>query len=351
MPFPSDDGNSERGQAKRTPRFRDLLIGALLIALIPSVFFFAQLTRPGGLLNLLQFGVGGEENTVPSVAALHPPRHPNYNHDGQYYAQLAVDPFMRDPQTALAMDYAAYRAHRIFLPGLSHLLGAGNPALTLNILATLNFIFLFCLLGAVLLVVKPVTTAQWAGVTGAVLTSGSMDSLRAALTDLPASVFIFVAVMFPLGALRVALLAIAILTRETAVLSALPCVVGRPLLAWRNLLRVAVVLLPMGLLLVYVHAHLSDWGAGPGRIFSGRAFRWRSDLASAGTSFSIHPGIGLSPSCWRRCVWSRRAPISCDTGKPTPHCGGVAWPLSRCSWCWGRACGTALPPRRALCFR
>ena len=239
------------------------MICCLIIAFIPTVFFFAQLARPGGLLNLFQFGIEFEQSTVPAVASLHPPRNFRHGYDAQFSAQLAMDPFLRDPQTIAAIDYPGYRARRMAMPVVSHFLGFGNPALTLNILASLNYVFFLGLLVAVVLVIKPTSVTQWAAVAAAVLTTGCMDSLQRSLSDLPAATLIFVAVTFPLGALGVVLLAIAILTREISVISAVPCAIGRPLFAWNNFLRLAGVLLPGAVLVIYLFIHVPGWGSGP----------------------------------------------------------------------------------------
>ena len=257
----SVDRGKERHEA-RTARSRWLL-GGLLIALIPSVYFFTQFTRPGGLLNLIEFGAQFEESSLPAVAALNPPRNFDHGYDAQWYAQIALDPFLRDPRTAAAVDDAGYRARRIFLPLLSNVLGLGNPTLTLNILASLNFVFFLALLCAVIVALRPDSPRHWAAVSAAVLTTGSMDSLHRALSDLPAATLIFGAAMFPLAATRFALLAAAILTRETAVLSAVPCVIGLPLFRRNNLLRLVAVLLPAVAWYAYLFLHLRGWGGGP----------------------------------------------------------------------------------------
>lgn len=262
---PTNQLSVERGEERnktRSARSRWLL-GGLLVALIPTVYFFSQLARPGGLLNLIQFGTQFEASSVPDVAGLHPPRDFLHGYDAQYYAQIAMDPFLRDPRTGAAVDDAGYRARRIFLPLISNVLGFGNPALTLNILASLNYVFFLALLGAVILAVRPTSPPLWAVVAAAVLTTGTMDSLHRALSDLPAATLIFVAVVFPLAATRIALLATAILTRETAVLSAIPCVIGLPLFERRNFVRLCAVVLPAVAWYVYLFLHLRSWGGGP----------------------------------------------------------------------------------------
>ncbi len=247
----------------RPARAAQWILGALLIALVPSIFFFAQLFRPGGLLNLLEFGTEFESTNVPEVASLHPPRNFPHGYDAQWYAQIAMDPFLRDARTVAAVDDAGYRARRIFMPLVSNLLGFGRPALALNVLASLNYFFFLLLLGALIVTLKPVDRVDWAAVAAVALTTGSLDSLHRSLSDLPVSTLIFIAVMLPLAATRIALLAVAVLTRETAVLSAIPCVLAAPLLDRQNFFRLAMVLLPAVAWFTYLFLHLRTLGAGP----------------------------------------------------------------------------------------
>jgi hypothetical protein len=238
-------------------------LGALLIALIPSIFFFAQFRRPGGLLNLIEFGTLLEPSNVPAVVNLHPPRNFPHGYDAQWYAQLALDPFLRNPNTVGAMDDAGYRARRIAMPLLSSIFGFGNPAVTLNVFASINYVFFLILLAALIVALKPAGPPEWAAVAAVALTTGSLDSLHRSLSDLPVSTLIFVAVMLPLAAMRVALLAAAVLTRETAVLSAVPCVLASPLFDRRNFIRLSLVLLPAAVWFAYLFVHLQTWGDGP----------------------------------------------------------------------------------------
>ena len=238
-------------------------LGGLLIALIPSVFFFSQLARPGGLLNLIEFGTQFEGSSVPAVAGLNPPRNFLHGYDAQWYAQIAMDPFLRDPRTVAAVDDACYRARRISMPLVANVLGMGNPAATLNILASLNYAFFLVLLGALIYALRPESPAAWAAVAAAGLTTGAMDSLHRALSDLPAATLIFLAVLFPLAATRIVLLATAVLTRETALLSAVPCVLCLPWFEGRNLVRLGAVLMPAVAWYAYLSLHLGSWGGGP----------------------------------------------------------------------------------------
>ncbi len=187
-----------------------------------------------------------------------------------------MDPFLRDPHTIAAMDDAGYRARRIFMPLVSSVLGFGNPAVTLNVFASINYVFFLILLVALIVVLRPADRVDWAAVAAVALTTGSLDSLHRSLSDLPVSTLIFIAVMLPLAATRIALLAVAMLTRETAVLSAVPCVLASPLFDRRNFLRLTMVLLPAVLWFAYLFIHLQNLGRRTGRQFPNARRRHRA---------------------------------------------------------------------------
>ena len=54
------------------------------------------------------------------------PRCGRFGYDGQFYAALAADPFLRSPDTLKALDAPAYRASRILLPLLAWCAVLGN---------------------------------------------------------------------------------------------------------------------------------------------------------------------------------------------------------------------------------
>ena len=133
--------------------------------------------------------------------------------DGQLYAEIALDPLLRDPQLKTALDNPPYRAHRILLPWLAWLTGLGRPAWVLSAYALMNPLFW---LGYVVLLHRLFRDRGWAGVAGfaaLLLTCGVIASTYRALTDFPAFVLMTWAAV--LGGSGGALaLALAALTRE-----------------------------------------------------------------------------------------------------------------------------------------
>jgi hypothetical protein len=137
--------------------------------------------------------------------------------DGQHYAQLSLDPLLRDPKIKVAIDNPPYRARRILMPWLAWLGGLGHPFWVLNVYAALNLVFW---LGFVVMMARLFRPYGWAGVAGfsaMLLTCGIIESVRGALTDFPAFVLMTLAVMMG-GMGGAGVLALAGLAREVSVL-------------------------------------------------------------------------------------------------------------------------------------
>jgi hypothetical protein len=83
-----------------------LLVWASLLVVVAQVKF-------GGDLRGFLF-LGEKLHHPDAFAGI--PRCGRYGYDGQFYAALATDPFLRSPDTVKALDAPAYRASRILLP-------------------------------------------------------------------------------------------------------------------------------------------------------------------------------------------------------------------------------------------
>jgi hypothetical protein len=144
-----------------------------------------------------------------------PPK--RWGFDGQFYAELSLDPLLRDPQLNAALDDPPYRAHRILLPWLAWIGGFGRPSWVLNAYAALNPVFW---LGYVVILFVLFRRYGWPGAGGfaaMLLTCGVVESIYRTLTDFPAFVLMTLAVM--IGGLGGAgTLALAALTREVNLL-------------------------------------------------------------------------------------------------------------------------------------
>lgn len=100
------------------------------------------------------FHLGTNFPHPPSFAFI--PRIGPWGYDGQFYAALATDPFLRRPETAAYLDSPAYRARRLGLPLLAYLLAFGQPAL-----AAWTYLFLGGLLTFVGLAATAALLRDW----------------------------------------------------------------------------------------------------------------------------------------------------------------------------------------------
>lgn len=180
--------------------------------------------------------------------------------DGQYYAQIAMHPGLRDPELPHTIDAIAYRARRILFCWIAYGLGLGRPAWILQAYALEN-VFAWFALAAILLWWFPATSWQnyvrWAGV---LFCGGMCLSVRHAFVDGPSLLLIALMVRCIevgrpwLGALVGGLGA---LGRETNVLAAIAFVSSWPR-DRRSLVRLtllgAAVVVPLLLWLVYIRA-------------------------------------------------------------------------------------------------
>lgn len=181
-------------------------------------------------------------------------------YDGLYYAQLSLDPSLRDPELPRAMDNFAYRARRILPSAIAWLVGLGQARWIIVAYSLLNiaaWLTLAWLLWRILEVRDGKGWLAWAGV---MFSAGALHSVRLSLTDLPALVLVTAAI----GAAermqkRTALVCIAAagLARETSLLG-IAGLVKRPWLSVKNAVRFALAVLPLLAWIGYVR-----WRAGP----------------------------------------------------------------------------------------
>src|SRR5688572_24900231 len=113
------------------------LAGVLVMLFLASV---ARSYHPGtGFTSMLGLPEGGHDYEVPAMRAL-PHQHHRTGYDGQFYAQLALDPLVRDQATDRAMDVAPYRARRILFSWTAYLAGVGRPAWIVQVYALQNVV-------------------------------------------------------------------------------------------------------------------------------------------------------------------------------------------------------------------
>lgn len=195
-------------------------MGALAFAFILATY--AHIWSPA--YGITRFIIIGHEfnqrglavyRATPKYMDPYPPD--RWGFDGQHYAQLALDPLLRDPQIKQAVDNPPYRARRILMPWLAWLLGLGRPFWVLNVYAALNPLFWIGFAVMMGWLFRPYGWAGLAGFAAMLLTCGVIESMRGSLTDFPAFVLMTLAVMVG-GTGGAGVLALAGLTREVNVI-------------------------------------------------------------------------------------------------------------------------------------
>jgi hypothetical protein len=201
-----------------TPVLPHLTIAAIVL------WSVAQFYRPAtGFTSLILFGSQFELTAVPALRAV--PHHvdPGSGYDGQFYAQLALDPLLRTREIATALDSAVYRGRRILLPWMAHVLGLGQPWLILQTYALLN-VACWIVLGVVLLHWLPPrsvrNTFAWIA---CMLSEGLLASVRQSLVDGPGALLLVLGILAiekNRHRLAMAIVALAGLARETSLIGA-----------------------------------------------------------------------------------------------------------------------------------
>gem|GEM_PF-6388973 len=164
----------------------------------------------------------GKDMPHPSALAT-APKTSRDGYDGQFYAALATDPFMRNHDTIAALDNPAFRGSRLMIPLLAWILSLGNADLAVYI-----YQFLCWTLGiaAIVLIARMLSEdgrcPAWALIL--ILSGGLVASLIRTTPDAATVAFILAALWFHRrGRFGAALgfVVAAVLSREIAVILAL----------------------------------------------------------------------------------------------------------------------------------
>jgi hypothetical protein len=202
----------------RSPVVRLAAIGFVL------GFFAWRWDATTGFTGLMRFGDENAARRLPVLQDLPIAGSPRYGYDGQFYAQIAVEPDVTDPALAHALDKPSYRPRRILLPLLAHALGAGRPWVVLQVFALLHAAAWLWFAAVCWRLLPPTdwrATAAWLCL---VLGVGVLDCVRLTLTDLPAALLLALAARaMELGrpAATAAWVLLAGLTREVSLAGAL----------------------------------------------------------------------------------------------------------------------------------
>jgi hypothetical protein len=266
--------------------------GAAVALLLASVWQFRDPRT--GFTRLIGFGDRSAAGSLPVVQSI--PHHVSprsAGYDGQFYAQMAMDPLLRDPAIDRAMDEAPLRARRILLSWTAFAFGLGRPSWILQVYALQNVVC-WLALSVVLLrwfpIVSPRLSALWLAT---LFAGGLMWSVRFALLDGPSLLLIALAMAALEGGRRwtsAAVLGIAGLARETNVLGIVALAAPDEWRSWRGIVRqaglAAVTLLPVLVWFDYIrsiyHSRVLTSGETLARPFEGAAWRLQQALEQIG---------------------------------------------------------------------
>lgn len=322
-----------------------------------AVLVLAKFSPSTGFTSLIRFGETWQDRRHSSLHGLPIATVPRSNgYDGQFYAQIALDPLLRGAELAQIIDAPAYRARRILVPATAAAIGFGDPWWTLQAFALINVICWFALGGLLLQHIEGAGWLAFARWTGCMFSLGVLDSVRQSLVDLPALLLLVLAVTAHAKALAPLWLGLGSLAKETNLLGAfaLSCdPTPRPFPLKRAAIALSAAGLPLALWSVYVQQRLgaSSGGSGLGN------FTWPLLGVIKQTQYSLRELslgnldsryafgllglLGLGVQCW--VLWRDRRP-ACAWWRI-----GAAYSLLLIflgSWVWSgywAACRAVLP--------
>src|SRR4051812_3637897 len=160
-----------------------------VIAIVLVMLLFAAVARfyhrGTGFTALIGFPPAADSEP-PALSAIPHYQYPAWaSYDGQFYAQRALDPFVRDPTIDRGMDLAPFRARRILFSWTAYTLRLGRPGWILEAYALQNVL---CWAIIAVLLTRWISPASWRGLalwTGCLFSHGLLWSVRFALLDGP----------------------------------------------------------------------------------------------------------------------------------------------------------------------
>ena len=205
-----------RGASRWTAAY----LGSIAAFLVAAAAYY----HPGsGFTFFIEFPAKQHEREIAAVrSAPHFDHQQSDGYDGQFYAQIAVDPLLKDPAIDRLVE-TPYRARRIFFSWTAFVLGLGRPAWILQAYAFQNIVC-WLLLAWLLCRWFPPSDARafvlWAG---CLFSPGVLASVRYALPDGPSALLVAAGIALLERGRPIAsaiLTSVAALGRETAVLAA-----------------------------------------------------------------------------------------------------------------------------------
>jgi len=247
---------------KNTFQRHEKTLVRLAYLVVVAVFFsvFSSFYIPGKGFSYLVFLGSKQPAVISELGETNYYLHKNsYGYDGQFYAQIAVDPTLRNPELLESVDNLPYRGRRILMSLSAYLMGWGNPEAVLHAY-TLQNVICWVLLAVLLLWWFPPNSWQnWFRWTGVLLCAGVWASMMYALTDGPSLLLVAFGVFLiekNKPWLAAAVLGLSGLAKETNVLSVTPFLRHEALFKPRKwpklILQSLLVLSPLALWIFYI---------------------------------------------------------------------------------------------------
>lgn len=219
-----------------------------------------------GFTAFIGFGEQFASSALPSLQAVPHYVDPSSGYDGQFYAQLALDPLLRDPAIEGAIDNLAYRGRRILFAWTAYALGLGQPEWIVHAYAMQNILCWLLLAGLLFRWLPPTSLRNFVAWFACLFAHGLVSSVTGALLEGPGLLVIALAIAAVERGrswLGTCLIGLAGLGRETNILAG-AALVDRPTRVSRLVTLAAqaiVVVLPLAVWLLYLR--WSHPAAGP----------------------------------------------------------------------------------------
>jgi len=239
------------------------------------VWICVQFYLPGkGFTYLVMFGDKAQAPYIPALKAINHYVEPDSTgYDAQYYAQIAMRPWLSNRALKAAMDSMPYRARRILFSWTAYGLGGGDPARALHIYAVQNIVCWFLLAGLLLRWFPAKSWENFCRWLGVLFSFGLCFSVRGSLVDGPSLLLIAIGMALAERGRTwwaAGVLGLAGLGKETNILAgtALAPDSGRNLRGWvRAILQGVLVVAPLAVWMVTLKLWLGSGGDAGARNF------------------------------------------------------------------------------------
>ena len=174
--------------ARRVP----LLYVASVVLFVAGIAMFHD--PETGFTRFIYFNADLQDRLVPALRDV-PLHFWQGGYDGQFYAQLAVDPLLLDPATVEALDSPSYRARRILFSWTAFLFGLGQPHWIVHAYAIQNAVFWLVVALLLMRWFPPLDFKSFCLWFGCLFSQGAIFSVVRAVPDAPSLLLLVLTVL------------------------------------------------------------------------------------------------------------------------------------------------------------